>query len=128
MILPENVSVVGDQTVLVTTSVEPILGSRTVSEKTLEIINLDPGLAAELSSLTVDVIISGPLSALDTLSSTDLRVFVDVDGLGIGTHQLVPSVEILNDEIQFESVLPESIEVILSEASLETPTPTPDPE
>lgn len=123
--LPENILVVGDQTVLVTASVEAILGSQTISDQALEVTNLDPALSAELSSLTVDVIVSGPLVALDSLSPTDLRVFVDVSGLGIGKHQLTPSVEILNDEIQVESILPESIEVILDEASQATPTPLP---
>lgn len=125
LILPENILIVGDQTVLVNASVEAILGSLTISDKTLEIINLDPNLSAVLSSLTVDVIISGPLPALDALSLTDLRVFVDLSGLGIGTHQLVPSFEILNDDIQVQSLLPESIEVILSETSLLKPTPLP---
>lgn len=123
--LPENILIVGDQTVLVTVAVEAILGSQTISEKPLEIINLDPNLSATLSSLTVDVIISGPLPLLDALNETDLRVFVDLAGLGIGTHQLTPSFEILNDEIQVESLLPESIEVILSETPQETPTPLP---
>ena len=123
--LPENVQLVGDQTVLVTASVEAILGSQTISEQAIEVINLDPELSALLSSLTVDVIVSGPLSALDSLSPTDLRVFVNVDGLGIGTHQLTPSFEILNDDIQVESILPESIEVILDNAPQLTPTPLP---
>lgn len=123
--LPENVLVVGDPSVLVSASVEAILGSQTISEKTLEIVNLDPSLSALLSSLTVDVIVSGPLPVLDSLSATELRVFVDLAGLGIGTHQLTPSVEILNDAIKVESLLPESIEVILSEASTVTPTPLP---
>ncbi len=125
LILPENVSIVGDQTVLVEASVEAILGSLTVSEKPLEVTNLDPALSATLSSLTVDVIVSGPLNALDALSATDLRVVVDVDGLGIGTHQITPTVEILIDDIQVESILPESIEVILGAAPLITPTPQP---
>ena len=123
--LPENILIVGDQTVLVTAAVEAILGSQTISDKPLEIINLDPNLSAALSSQTVDVIITGPLPILDALNATDLRVFVDVAGLGIGTHQLTPSFEILNDEIQVESLLPESIEVILSETRQETPTPLP---
>lgn len=125
LILPENVSIVGDQTVLVEASVEAILGSLTVSEKPLEVTNLDPALSATLSSFTVDVIVSGPLNALDALSATDLRVVVDVDGLGIGTHQITPTVEILIDDIQVESILPESIEVILGAAPLITPTPQP---
>ncbi len=125
LVLPENVSIVGDQTVLVEASVEAILGSRTISDNPLEITNLDPALSATLSSLTVDVIISGPLNILDALSSTDLRVVVDVSGLGIGTHQITPVVEILNDKIQVQSILPESIEVILSEASSAAPTARP---
>ena len=125
LILPENILIVGDQTVLVNASVEAILGSLTISDKTLEIINLDPNLSAVLSSLTVDVIVSGPLPVLDALSLNDLRVFVDLAGLGIGTHQLTPSFEILNDAVQIQSLLPESIEVILSEALLATPTPLP---
>ncbi len=123
--LPENVVVIGDQTVLVTASVEAILGSQTISDKPLEVINLAPDLNATLSSLTVDAILSGPLPDLDALNDTDLRVFVDLEGLGIGTYQLTPQIEILNNAITLESILPESIEVVISEAPLETPTPVP---
>ena len=123
--LPENISLVGDQSVLVKVSVEAILSSLTISEKPLEVINLDPALVAELSSLTVDVIISGPLPALDVLSADDLRVILDVEGLGAGVHQLVPIVEILDEDIQVETILPESIELTLSIAPLATPTASP---
>ena len=123
LILPENVSIVGDQSVLVQVSVKAILGSLTISEKDLEIINLDPALFAELSPLTVDVIVSGPLPALDTLSADDLRVIVDVEGLTAGEYQLTPIVEILNNEIKVESLLPESIKIIISETPFSTPTP-----
>jgi len=125
LILPEDVSIIGDQSVLAQISVEAILGSQTISEKPLEITNLDPALAAELSSLTVDVIISGPLPVLGTLTSKDLRVIIDAEGLKIGSHQLTPIVEILLDEIEVETILPESIEIILSEAPLATPTAQP---
>lgn len=125
LILPEDVLIIGDQSVLAQISVEAILGSLTISEKPLEITNLDPSLAAELSSLTVDVIVSGPLPILGTLSSKDLRVVIDAEGLAIGSHQLTPIVEILLDKIEVESILPESIEIILTEASLATPTAQP---
>ena len=123
--LPENTAIVGDQSVLVEVSVEPILGSLTISEKPLEIINLDPTLTAELSLLTVDIIVSGPLPVLETLNAEDLRVVVDVDGLTIGAHQLTPVVEIINGEIKVESVLPESVELSLIKTPLATPTAKP---
>ena len=125
LILPENVVIVGDQSILAEVSVEAILGSLPISNKPLEVINLDPALVAELSSLTVDVILSGPLPALDTLSTDDLRVIVDASGLAAGAHQLTPLVEILNDEIKVETILPESIEIILSVAPPATPTAQP---
>ena len=125
--LPENIQVIGDQTVLVTASVEALVGSQTISEKPLEVINLAPALSAQLSSLTVDVIVSGPLPALNDLTPADLRVFVDLDGLDVGTHQLPISYEILNDAITVESLLPENIEVILSITPTEAPTETPAP-
>ena len=123
LVLPENVSVVGDQSVLVKVGVEAILGSLTVSDKSLEVINLAPSLAAELSSLTVDIIVSGPLPALDMLKPEDLRVIVDLEGLGAGEHQLMPIVQILNDAISVESILPESIKIIIFVAPLSTPSP-----
>jgi len=125
LILPENVVIVGDQSILAEVSVEAILGSLPISNKPLEVINLDPALVAELSSLTVDVILSGPLPALDTLSADDLRVIVDVSGLAAGAHQLTPLVQILNDKIKVETILPESIEITLSVAPPATPTAQP---
>ncbi len=125
LILPENISIVGDQSVLVQVSIEAILGSITISEKTLDIINLNPALFAQLSPLTIDIIVSGPLSVLEDFSVDDLRVVVDVDELGIGEYQLAPKVEILNDKINVESVLPESIEIIISETPFATPTVLP---
>ncbi len=125
LILPENISIVGDQSVLVQVSIEAILGSITISEKTLDIINLNPALFAQLSPLTIDIIVSGPLSVLEDFSVDDLRVVVDVDELGIGEYQLAPKVEILNDKINVESVLPESIEIIISETPFTTPTVLP---
>jgi YbbR domain-containing protein len=123
LILPENVSIVGDQSVLVQVSVEAILGSMTISEKPLEIINLAPALYAELSPQNIDVIVSGPLPALDTLNPEDLRVIVDLANLTPGEYQLAPIVEILNEKIKVESILPESIKVTISDTPPATSTP-----
>ncbi|MCF6277998.1 MAG: hypothetical protein L3J16_04515, partial [Anaerolineales bacterium] len=124
--LPENVSIVGEQSVLIQVSIEPILSSLTLSAQQLDIKNLAPGLVAELSPQTVDVIISGPLPLLDTFSpQDDFRVVLDVAGLDIGTHQLTPVIEIFIDDITVISVLPETIEVTISEAPAITATPQP---
>jgi len=50
---------------------------------------------------------------------------IDVEGLTNGSHQLTPLIEILNNAIKVESVLPESIEITLSDAPPVTPTAEP---
>jgi YbbR domain-containing protein len=121
LILPEDISVIGDQTVQVTIGVAPIEGSLTINNKSVEIIGLTDGLAAQISPLRVDIILSGPLPLLDRLTSDNVHVIVDLANLGAGTHQITPRVEIYIDQLHVDSINPGTIEVIIIPA---TPTPT----
>jgi YbbR domain-containing protein len=125
--LPEGVSLVGDQTVLVRVNVSPIQSSLTLSNKTIEIEGLQAGWFAQIAPDNVDVILSGPLPLLDTLSAQEVRVTVDVTDLEEGTHQLTPKVDILVSDITVESILPGTVEVVLSRTPLPTPVPTQTP-
>jgi YbbR domain-containing protein len=73
----------------------------------------------------VDVIVSGPLPVLDTLTRQDVRVTVDLSNLQAGTHQISAEVSVLISDIIVESILPNTIEVVI--APVETPTATPKP-
>ncbi len=119
--LPEGVSVVGEQSVQVQVGIEPIQSNLTLSKIKIEIVGLPEGMAAQVSPAEVDVILSGPAPLLDTLLLQDIRVTVDVTGLGPGTYQLKPVVEILVADIVVESILPNTVEVVIVPA--ETPTP-----
>jgi YbbR domain-containing protein len=119
--LPEGITLVGEQTVLVQVGITAIEGSLTLAGRPVEIINLQPDLQARLSPERVDVILSGPLPVLDTLQASDVRVVVDVKDLGAGTYQLKPVVEIQINGIVVESLLPETVEVTITSAA--TPTP-----
>jgi len=121
--LPQGVSIVGEQTVLIQAGVSPIESSLTLSGEKVEVIGLPSGMSAQISPASVDVILSGPLPLLDTLTRQDVRVSVDVTGLGPGTHQLTPKIEILISDVAVESVLPGTVEVVLILNS--TPTPRP---
>ena len=125
--LPEGISIVGEQTVLIQAGVSPIESSITLAGERVEIVGLGNGLTAQVSPITVDVIVSGPLPLLDTLTRQDIRVTVDLTGLGVGTHQVVPKVEILISNVVVESILPNTIEVAISltgaPAINVTPTP-----
>ena len=121
--LPEGVSLVGDQTVLVQVNVSPIQSSLTLSNKAIEVDGLPTGWFAQVAPDNVDVILSGPLPLLDTLSPQDVRVVIDVTDLAEGTHQLTPNVEILVSDIVVESILPGTLEVVLSPTPFGTATP-----
>jgi YbbR domain-containing protein len=122
LILPEGVSVIGEQTVLVQAGVLPIEGSVTLANEIIEIVGLGSGLTAVVSPLSVDVILSGPLALLDTLTRQSVRATVDLTGLEPGTYQIQPKVEILISNIVVESILPNAVEVLISPINI-TPTP-----
>ncbi len=119
--LPEGISVVGEQSVQVQVGIEPIISNLTLSNIQIEVVGLGDGLTAQISPLEVDVILSGPAPMLDSLLLQDIRVTVDVTDLGAGAYQLTPQVEILIANINVESVLPNTVEVVIAPAA--TPTP-----
>jgi YbbR domain-containing protein len=123
--LPEGISIIGEQTVLVQAGVSPIESSVTLAGERIEIIGLENGLTAQVSPTSVDIILSGPLSLLDSLTRQSVRVTVDLTGLATGTYQITPKVEILITNIVVESILPNTIEVVITPISTPTPTPRP---
>jgi YbbR domain-containing protein len=125
--LPNGVQVVGDQSIQVQIGVAAIEGSLSLSRLPVNIIGLTEGLVAEVSPETVDIILSGPLPLLDTLTQDKIRISVDLTGQGPGTYQLVPRVEMPSTELKLESVLPGSIEVTINQAPTPSPTPKESP-
>ncbi|HEX5839681.1 MAG TPA: CdaR family protein [Anaerolineales bacterium] len=124
--LPENVTLIGAQTVQVQVSITPIQTSVTLSNLPINVIGLDERLSAQPFPQSVDVIISGPVPVLETLVAEDVEITVDVSGLGIGTYQLEPSVDTGNmSDVLVESILPGTVEVVLSIPGTATPTAFP---
>lgn len=123
--LPEGVTIVGDQTVLIQTGVSAIQSSITLGNQEVEITGLGTGLTATVSPLTVDVIVSGPLPLLDTITFQDVRITVDLTDLEPGTHQIIPKIEVLISDVIVESILPNTIEVVISVNGIPSITPTP---
>jgi len=121
--LPESITIIGNKTVQVQVAISPIQTSLTLKNQNINIIGLPDGFDAHISPETVDVIISGPLPILDALTPQDIAVTIDVTGLDLGTHQLEPKVEVFVENVLEGSILPGTVEVVLS--ILSTPTPTP---
>jgi YbbR domain-containing protein len=118
--LPEGISVVGDRTVLVEVSISPILGNIRITLPVIPI-GLLPFQTAEISPERVELIISGPVPLLNMLESSDIEVVVDLRNFDLGTYIVDPEVNLLPEDLQVDSILPESVEVNVIRA----PTPTP---
>jgi YbbR domain-containing protein len=124
--LPEGISVIGDDHVIVMVGVAAIEDSVTIS-RDVEIIGLRPGLEAQVAPQQVDIIIAGPIPDLENITPVDVRAVLDLSGLEAGTYQLAPVVEILPDNIYLQSISPETVEVIIQEQPTPTVSPTPNP-
>lgn len=125
LVLDPKITIVGSQSVQVQVGISPIQTSITLLNQPINILGLSEGLAAQASPQTVDVIISGPLPTLDALTQQDIIVSVDVTGLAPGTYQLIPKVEVLVSNVLVESILPSTIEVVISIPATPTATPRP---
>jgi YbbR domain-containing protein len=120
--LPENITLVGAQTVQVQVSISPIQTSVTLPNLPIDVNGVSEGLSAEVFPQGVDVILSGPVPVLEAISSQDITVSVDVNGLDIGVYQLIPEVDTLVENVSVQSILPGTVEVVIALPS--TPTPT----
>jgi YbbR domain-containing protein len=115
--LPAGVIVVGEeQNVRVSIGIAPIESS-VLLNLSVDVIGLGNGFEAQLSPQSVSVILSGPLSVLQSLNAADVRLYVDVTGLPAGTHLLEPQAEILPADVQLLSITPSSIEVVIAPSS-----------
>ena len=112
--LPPGVSIVGEQTVNVQVGVSTIESSVTLNGMFVNVNGVDPDLSARVSPEFVDVIISGPMPLLDTLKASDVRVYVDMTDDPEGTYQRTPQVEIKIPELRLQSLIPGSIEIVLT--------------
>jgi YbbR domain-containing protein len=121
LLLPTGVTLVGEQTVLVQVGITSIEDSLRVDYRPVEVIGLGAGLTAQVSPVTVDVILAGPLPALNSLNASEVVVTVDASGHAAGTYQLTPLVTISTAGVTVQSILPSTVQVTITGTT--TPVP-----
>jgi len=120
LVVPDGVTVFDGNTVQAVVSITPIEGGTTLSVQPV-VQGLAADLEANVSPDIVDVILSGPLPLLESLSTDDMFVILDLNGLLPGTHVVTPRV-VLPEGIRQEGILPETVEVIIT-STLPPPSP-----
>ncbi len=136
--LPEGVSIYteglfSEQQVLVTVEVDAIIGGTTV-EVPLNPKKLREGYEATLSVPSVDVILTGPAIVLDELALDLVDAYVDLSGMGVGTHQVKTFVDLLTAQnpdladLAVTSISPAFVEANIRDTSVPTlPAPSAQP-
>lgn len=119
--LPQDVTLAGEESVLVRLSIAALETSIPISLP-VQAIGLSPEYSAKISPDTVEVLISGPLPLINSLTSGGIRVSVDLSGMKPGTYQVIPKVDLLPNQLEVASILPENVEVTISRAVPTTPT------
>jgi YbbR domain-containing protein len=124
--LPEGVSVLNNEGVTLQVSVTPLLGGQTVRRK-ISLQGLKRGQTATISPDSVEVILSGPLPSLQNLAADDVQVIVDVAGLAAGVHQLKPRVPVVSGALRVQNIVPDTVQITLTDLSTPTPAPALNP-
>jgi len=123
MALEKGVTAASEQSVLVLVSIEAVESSRRIRQD-LTVTGLGAGLVSHLSPDSVDVIMSGPLPVLDSMTAENVKVILDLLHLKTGIHEIEPSVVITGpDVVKTDQVLPAIIHVDVFRPT-NTPTPT----
>ena len=90
--LPPGVTTVGGGRATVTVTVAQVGGAQRTTFG-VEAVNVPGGLRATLATPTIEVVLNGPIPALNALLPSDVKVTVDVGGRTNGTYTLPIRVE-----------------------------------
>lgn len=120
LIMPDGVTVVGDPSVNVQVSISPVENSLSLNSVPVQATGLAANLVATISPATADVIISGPLVTLNTISIPDLQVLIDLSGLAPGRHTIEPMTSLNNPDLTIESIQPTTFEVTITQGTSTT--------
>ena len=89
---------------------------QSLPEQPVIVLNVDPGMEAEVTPGLVIVNVEASEQQLLDLEPGSLQVVVDAQGLGPGTYSLAPSV-VVPPTLEWLSVVPETVTVTLRNAS-----------
>jgi YbbR domain-containing protein len=120
---PTGLTLLQPQPVSLTIRVTPLTVSQILRVgPTLQ--GLGPGLEIVGDVPQVDVTLNGPAPTMQSLTSRDFRVVVDLTGLGPGRHELEPQVAVPGG-FTLERVEPARVTVTIRAVPTPVPSPTP---
>jgi YbbR domain-containing protein len=121
--LPEGITLVGEESVLVRLSIAAQEGTLPISLP-IEAIGLPPDMEASFIPETVDLLLAGPLPILNNLKPAEVRVVASLNGMEPGVYQVTPVVDLLPSQVRVIFIEPQTVAVTIIRPPTPTPTPT----
>lgn len=90
--LPFGVQAIETEQVTVSVGIAPVESSVTLENVTVEATGLSTGKKVTIQPDKVNVVISGPVIVLQALKASDVRVLMDLTGMGTGKFTVEPAV------------------------------------
>jgi YbbR domain-containing protein len=115
--LAPNLQVIGDPQVEVKVAIEPVVSSIALSDVLIEATGLASNLTASILPEKANIIITGPVPALDAIFVNYVRVLIDLTGYLPGTYSITePKLSLNIPGLSIESISPLTFEVTISTA------------
>jgi YbbR domain-containing protein len=94
-----------------------------IPDMPIEVLNLRDGLTVRLDPDALNISVSAPAEQLSALTADDIRITVDVAGLGPGVYTLTPDIE-APENVTIANVEPQRVVVLIAD---DTATPAASP-
>ncbi len=93
VIVPDGVIACEPPEVSATVQISQIMESSTYEAVDISVKNLDSDLSYKLTPQSIDVTVTGSPEVLDEIQSSQIKPFVDLSNLGVGTHAVTVKFE-----------------------------------
>ena len=130
IILPNpNLLLLSGQNITVYVEIKPVATSKQFDAIPVKILGMTDNLEAKISPNTVSVLVNGPEEVVNKLTTDDIAVALDLNGLLPGNYTLPLRVSVGQGQIPNEgvSVLPSEVDVQIVDSSVVTPESTAQP-
>lgn len=103
--VPDGIEIVDLEPIFVTFEIEPIVTTDLITVEP-EISGLSEGLTTTLDIEEIDVFLGGPFDKIQSLTTNDVRVTLDLFGLDVGMHTIEPVADVFVSDVEVRSLQP----------------------
>ena len=127
MLPSSNLLLLSRQDITVYVEIKPVTTSKQFEAIPIKVLGLEGALKAKISPNTVSVLVNGPQETVNKLTTDDIGVVIDLNGLVPGNYTLPLTVNAGQGQIPSDglSVLPREVDVQIIDSTAIEPEVTP---